>query len=254
MFLDRSRSNACVLVIQPDPLGRLFQLAGCFETENVDAVPVRPYEDEQVPARLDADGLIVLGGHMSSLDDADFPWLADIRALQRDAAAQGKPSLGICLGAQLMAQAFGGSTAVGEAGLETGTVEVDWLPDADRDPLLNGLPSPHLAGTMHGDAVTELPPGAVWLGTAPLYRHQAFRVGDASWGLQFHPELDLAAYHLWVDSHQTPTPADRERLDAGAKALQRDEDKVLRGNRILLRTFLRLLRHSTRPESAGERR
>lgn len=252
MTAHRPAAGAHVLVVQPDPLGRLFQLTSCLRYEQVGLEHVRPYDDGRVPARLEADGLVVLGGHMSSLDDAEIPWLEGIRALQRDAATQGKPSLGICLGGQLMAQAFGGTTAIGEAGLETGTVEVDWLPAAADDPLVGGLNGPHVAGTMHGDTVTTLPASAVWLGTGSPYPHQVFRVGRTSWGIQFHPELDRAGYQLWMDAHEDPTSEDLERLQAGGKALEGVEDAVLRGNRALLRSFLRLLR--PQPQRAPQER
>ena len=182
-------SGACrhVLVVQPDPVAPLFRAEAWLREEGVEWTTVRPFAGDRVPDRLELDGLVVLGGSMSSLDGALYPWLEDIRALQRAAAAQGKPSLGICLGAQLMAQAFGGATAKGDCGLEAGVAWVDWLPTASEDPVLSGLAGPFPTGTMHGDMVAVLPQDAVLLGTGPVYPHQAFRVGATSWGVQFHP-------------------------------------------------------------------
>jgi GMP synthase (glutamine-hydrolysing) len=235
-----------ILLVRPDPLGRPFEMTDCLAVERVEAVEVRPYDGEPVPVELDLDGLIVLGGNMSSLDDHDFPWLADIRSLQLSAAAQSRPSLGICLGAQLMAQAFGGTTARGAAGFEAGVIEVSWLPAAVEDPLVSSLPGPHLAAAMHGDAVVDLPAGCAWLAAGDSYPYQAFRFGEASWGVQFHPELNLDGYRLWVDAHEDPTSEDAERLRRGGEELAWAEADVLEGNRRLLRRFLRMLHDRTR--------
>jgi len=242
-----------VLVVQPDPLDPLFELEGWFREAGVDWTCIQPFEGHPVPEYLDADGLVVLGGDMSSLDDAEHPWLEDVRALQRDAADRGLPSLGICLGGQLMAQAFGGDTAVGDRGLETGVVRVSWLDAAQDDRLVAGLPEPFPAGAMHGDAVTTLPPEAVWLGAGAVYRFQAFRVGETSWGVQFHPELNRGGYQLWVEAHRDASAEELEFLEAGGRDLQRDEVEVLAANRHLIQRFVSLLEEPERGRSTIRR-
>lgn len=226
-----------VLVVQPDPADPLCELDGWLRAANLGWQVVQPFAGTRVPTKLESDGLIVLGGDMSSLDDALYPWLEDVRSLQRNAASQQKPSLGICLGAQLMAQAFGGRTAVGSRGLESGIVEVEWLREAEEDLLMADLPAPFLAGTMHGDEVIELPDGATWLGRGTVYPHQAFRVGATSWGVQFHPEINLQVYTGWVEDHHTPTVEDLHRLTNGAKNFRRVERDVLDANRTMVRKF-----------------
>lgn len=240
-----------VRLVQPDPLGEPFELLGCAELEGIELVVTRPFEEHPVPPRLEEDGLIVLGGNMSSLDDEHFPWLEDVRRLQRDAARQYKPSLGICLGAQLMAQAFGGSTAKGIAGLETGVVEIARTPLAAADPLWGHLPDRFLSGAMHGDAISVLPEGALWLGKGLAYQHQAFRFRESSWGLQFHPELNRLAYWSWVEAHREPTDEDATRLRSGGELLETYESEVLSVNRSLLRRFLGLVRAKTHAKGAA---
>ena len=91
------------------------------------------------------DGLVVLGGHMGANDDATCAWLPPVKGLLRDAVATGVPTLGICLGAQLLAVATGGRVEVGEAGIEAGVVGVGWRPEAAV-----GRPRGRAAGRLPG--------------------------------------------------------------------------------------------------------
>ena len=177
---------------------------------------VRAWAGEHVPvdASQVGDGLIVLGGQGNAYDDAASPWLPATRDLLADAARTGRPTLALCLGAQLLAVATGGRVQVdAPPGREAGIIDVHPRPDAARDPLLGRLaadvPADHpLAGgvllampTMHADAVVDLPRGAVWLASSRLYPYQAFRVGDAAWGLQFHPEASPETFAAWAELH-----------------------------------------------------
>jgi GMP synthase (glutamine-hydrolysing) len=170
----------------------------------------RPYAGDPLPDDLaDHAGLLVLGGAMGALDDEAAPWLPDTRRLMALAADSGVPTLGICLGAQLLAAATGGRVERGGAGLEVGLVRVRLLPAAAEDPLLAGpAADPGFAvaqsdpgfavAQWHQDAVVELPPGAVLLATGERYPHQAFRLGERAWGLQYHPEVTLADFGEWM--------------------------------------------------------
>jgi GMP synthase (glutamine-hydrolysing) len=176
----------------------------------------RPYDGDQLPADLTGyDGLLVLGGSMGAWDDDAAPWLPATRRLLADGVERGVPTLGICLGAQLLAAATGGQVRRGDAGLEVGLVPVRLLPEAADDALFGALVTALAdAGTddgeagsgvrrvdvpqWHQDAVTDLPPGAVLLATGERYPHQAFRLGRRAWGLQYHPEVTLADFDEWM--------------------------------------------------------
>jgi GMP synthase-like glutamine amidotransferase len=151
-------------------------------------------------------GLVVLGGSMAAVDDDVAPWLPATRRLLAAGVESGVPTLGICLGAQLLAVATGGRVERGAAGLEVGVVPVRLLPDADDD-LLLGPWARRLGGRpptaqFHEDAITELPPGAVPLAVGDRYPHQAFRLGERAWGVQYHPEVTTADFMDWLrDGH-----------------------------------------------------
>lgn len=212
-----------VVVIEHEPGCPLDRFGGWLRGVTVEVV--RPYAGDRVPGSV-RDGLIVLGGQMSAYDDGVAPWLPAVRDLLARSAAEGVPTLGICLGAQLLAVACGGRVDVGAApGRESGVIDVRWRPEAASDPLVAGLPDPFPGPSMHADAVVELPPDTTWLGRSEMYPHQAFRLGSAAWGVQFHPEVSLPTFTGWAHKHpevdvETVT-AEFKRRDAEVAAASR---------------------------------
>ena len=155
--------------------------------------------DGPPPRTTDAAALVVMGGAMGVPDaDTTHRWLHDDLALLRDAVARGVPTLGVCLGAQLLAAACGGTVVRGRVGPELGLRPVYLAPEAAADPLLHDLPPVTNAVQWHWDEVLALPPGATLLASSPQYPHQAFRVGHAAWGVQFHPEATPANVRRWA--------------------------------------------------------
>ena len=225
-----------VTVIQSSPdvsLDRFGEWLGDVELRIVAA-----FAGESVPVVDEiGDGLVVLGGHMSAHDDATAPWLPELRALLADASLQDVPTLGICLGAQLLAAARGGRVQVSAPpGREAGVVDVRWRPEASGDPVVGAVaaradarhhtPQP----SMHADAVVDLPRGAVWLASSAMYPYQAFRIGSA-WGVQFHPEAGADTLRGWADSH------DDVDTDAVLSAYAGREDEVVAVGRTLAESF-----------------
>ncbi|MEU4231425.1 type 1 glutamine amidotransferase [Nonomuraea sp. NPDC026600] len=157
---------------------------------------VRPYLGEEVPSRA-ADGLIVLGGEAAAWEDERCPWLPATRDLLARSVEEGTPTLAICLGAQLMTLAFGGTVERGGAGLEVGACEVVALPAAATDPLLSGAGTA-VAVQYHQDVMARLPEGAVPLMTGAQYPNQAYRLGEAAWAVQFHPEATPEIFTSWT--------------------------------------------------------
>ena len=150
-----------------------------------------------VPPRLSHEAVLVLGGGYLPDADDQAPWLAPTRTLVAEALETGVPVFGICLGGQLLAHVAGG-TVRGEHGRpEVGSTALTLRPEAARDRLFGGLPEQVTAIENHVDAITSLPPGAPWLMRSEHCPHQAFRVGDRAWGVQFHPEATAAQTRRW---------------------------------------------------------
>ncbi len=175
----------------PERLGDWLRGAGA-------QLDVRTSRD--LPATLDGvDGLVCLGGEMGAHDDAEHPWLADVRRLLADAVTRGLPTLGVCLGAQLLAVATGGDARPGTDGPETGTLLVAKRDVAAGDPLFGPVPMTPDVIQFHHDEISALPPGATLLASSPRYANQAFRVGPCAYGLQFHIETSPATVLEWAE-------------------------------------------------------
>lgn len=141
------------------------------------------------------DGLVVLGGGQNALADADCPWFPELLALMRAFALSDRAVLGICLGAQLLARAFGGTNLIGAAS-EFGWCEVDLTEEGRADPLFRAVPAAFPIFQWHDDTFT-LPPGALRLASSPVAANQSFRIGRAAYGVQFHFEADRKLVREW---------------------------------------------------------
>jgi GMP synthase (glutamine-hydrolysing) len=180
---------------------------------------------EPLPADLTGvDGLLVLGGPQSSMDADDVaPELVGVRHLLGQAVAADVPTLAVCLGAQLLAQVAGGSTRVGVDGPEVGATLVAKRDAADADPLFGPLPLSPDVLEWHHDEIDRLPPGATLLAGNPRYQHQAYRVGEHVYGLQFHIEPDEPLIRQWAETDPVGVAAsglDVDTICARAAAVQ----------------------------------
>jgi GMP synthase (glutamine-hydrolysing) len=163
---------------------------------------VEPWNGDELPASVDGyDALIVMGGPQQAYDDTSAPWLRATKELLRRAVADRVPTLGICLGAQLLAEATGGRVELGADGIEAGPRLVAKRDAAWDDALFADVPFTPTVVQWHEDAIVDLPPGAVLLAGSSRYAHQAFRVGDRAWGFQFHIETPPEMVRHWGTSY-----------------------------------------------------
>jgi GMP synthase (glutamine-hydrolysing) len=184
---------ARVHVVQHTATEGLGQLAEWLPAIGVDVHPTHPYLGNRVPPSVEGDALIVLGGPMNAYDDEAAPWLPSVRTLLASAVDDGVPTIGICLGAQLLAVVAGGTVERGLAGPEIGLGEVN-VPTGDE------LLSPGVMPVVqwHYDTITDLPSSVEVLASSALYPVQAFRVGEVAWGLQFHIEASTEMVRGWA--------------------------------------------------------
>ena len=159
----------------------------------------QPWDGDVVPATLvDHDALLVMGGPQQAYDEQSASWLAATKALLRLAVEQQLPTLGICLGSQLLAEATGGRVARNPDGPELGARLIAMRDIAKADPLVYDLPMSPVVVQWHWDAVVELPPGAVLLASSPRTANQAYRLGPCAWGFQFHLETPPSMLRGWA--------------------------------------------------------
>lgn len=171
----------------------------------VDLIVCRPWAGEPLPADLTGfDALVVMGGPQQAYDDTSAPWLAATKALLGRAVREDLPVLGICLGAQLLAEATGGRVVPGAEGPEVGARLVAKRDAAGDDPIFGELPLAPVVVQWHWDAIVDLPPGALLLASSPRYAHQAFRVGARAYGLQFHIETPPDMVRAWAVADTEP--------------------------------------------------
>lgn len=156
----------------------------------------RPYRDGNLPAPEQHDGLVVLGGEQNALDDATHPYLAGLAGVMRGFTGADKAVLGICLGSQVLARAHGGQNLIGTA-REFGWTPIRLTGAGEADPVLSAAGSAFTSFQWHSDTFT-LPPNAVHLATSNAVAAQAYRVGRASYGMQFHFEANTRVVRDWT--------------------------------------------------------
>ena len=182
-----------------EPLGNLerqLRAAG-LELEVIDCFQGDWVRIEQAGFQpADWAGLVVMGGPMNADETDRYPNLAaEVRWLQAAVRAQ-LPTLGVCLGAQLLAQSLDRRVYANPV-KEIGWYEIELLPAAMDDPLFSGSQQRESVFEWHGDTF-DLPAGAVLLARGTTCAHQAFRYGPNAYGLQFHLEMTAEMVADWL--------------------------------------------------------
>lgn len=142
------------------------------------------YESKELPKPEDIDLLVVMGGPMSVNDEQDYPWLVDEKRFIKSAIEAEKSTLGICLGAQLIADSMGGEV------FPNSVKEIGWFPIQSVKSVSNAVfqfPENIEVFHWHGETFS-LPSGAVRLAESRACENQAFQLGHRVIGLQFHLE------------------------------------------------------------------
>ena len=175
-------------------------------------------EDDEPPRDLGEYGAVFsFGGAMHVDQEPLHPWLAKERAVLRELLDRDVPVLGVCLGAQLLAEAAGGAARRASTP-EIGWLEVEVTAEGASDPLLAPLAPRFEAFEWHAYEF-DLPPGATALARTPVCL-QAYRIGDLAWGIQFHAEVSAADTESWIDDYRKDLDALSVGLDAESLRLE----------------------------------
>lgn len=194
-------------------LGTELSQAG-YTIEYVDACTA----DLRAIDSLAPDLLVILGGPIGVYEHEAYPFLKAEIDLIRSRLAEQLPTIGICLGAQLIAAASGASVYPGSQGKEIGWAPLQAGADAPLHPFFSELLAPGLRVLhWHGDTF-DLPPNAELLASTTVYPNQAFVIGQYALGLQFHPEVTAQNLERWYVGHAC------ELAHAGINVAQLRED------------------------------
>ncbi|HPF20171.1 MAG TPA: type 1 glutamine amidotransferase [Syntrophomonas sp.] len=184
---------------------------------------------------------IILGGPMGAYEENIYPYLYKVEELVREAATNNLPTVGICLGGQIIARALGAEVCPNPE-KEIGWSHISILGEGKSSPLFLGLPDELPVFQWHGDTFS-LPTGAVLLATSTVCRNQAFLYNDHIWALQFHLEVNPTMIDHWSVLYENEL-SEFAGTDAAA-VLSRDTrerwDSMQTGREQFLANLLRLL-------------
>jgi GMP synthase (glutamine-hydrolysing) len=154
------------------------------------------WNGEPIPEPRSFHLLILMGGPMSVHDEDAYSFLLEEKQFVRRWVGGRNPTLGICLGAQLIANCLGARVYRGDKE-ELGWYEMTVSKEGKNDPLVRGFPQRFPVFQWHSETF-DLPEGAILLATAQDYPHQAFRFKDMTYAFQFHLEVTEEMLHTWL--------------------------------------------------------
>jgi len=212
------------------------------------------HEGEALPPDLDdVDGIVSMGGPANVDETEKYPWITGECALIKQAHEQGLPIVGICLGAQMIAQALGGGVGpMDQVEIAFGPIRAGF--PGTIDPLHAGVPWTWNVMHLHGQEVKELPEKAVPMYSSAACKTQSFKVGLRTYGFQYHFEwrreqIDavLAENAAWLGEHDIDAGAIKTALDAGYDLHRQLGDKLCRNIANLLLPIDKRLPDDGRP-------
>lgn len=171
-----------------DPLVNLGTIEEWALTRGHRITTTAAYNKERYPEVEEFDMLIILGGRMGAYEETEYPWLRIEKSFIKKIIESNKPVLGICLGAQLIAEVIGGKVSPHKY-LEIGWWKVNFKKGVENIPLFKNLPNEIKAFQYHKDSF-ELPDEAICLAENQACKNQAFIYKDNVVGIQFHLEFD----------------------------------------------------------------
>ena len=220
-----------VLIIQHTPYEHAAALGRALQALGIPTQILHPFQREPFPELDDIAGVISLGGPMGANDESEHPWIfSEIKFLQNTVKKE-LPTVGICLGGQLIARALGGYVERHHTP-EVGWHAVEILESGVRDRVLSGVahqakdlvPSHPRLYQWHFDTF-HLPEGAELLASSSICERQAYKIGGKIYGFQFHPEADHQLLQEWLSIDGIKEELDEVRNSYGHQTIQTIEEQ-----------------------------
>jgi GMP synthase-like glutamine amidotransferase len=185
-----------VLVLQHIACEPPGEYEDVLRARDAELVRVELDEGEVLPDWRAFDAVVAMGGPMDTFEEDLHPWLAGEKRAIAELTAAGKPFWGVCLGAQLLADALGARVYTGPEP-EVGVLPIALATSAGTDPVTTGLPATLPAFHWHS-CTFDLPAGATLLASSQAYPNQVFRAGRHAYGLQCHLEVSTKLVREWL--------------------------------------------------------
>lgn len=224
-----------IVVTEHHPLETAGRLGEILRDHGHRLRVIKLHAGDSLPDDLDnVDGLISMGGPMGVHETSEHDWLEGEMDLIRRTHEAGLPVTGICLGAQLIAQALGGEVAPMEK-TEIGWGQVECSFFGTVDPILFGVPWKTMQFHAHGDEIKKCPAGGtpIPMISSPQCKAQAFKVGMTTYGFQFHFEWDreqigqfMKTFQDWISQSGHDIDRIRSELDASYELYRHLGDRL----------------------------
>jgi GMP synthase (glutamine-hydrolysing) len=185
-----------VLIVQHAQHEHPAAVQRALQTQGIQSHCMHPYRGDSYPPLSEIAGVISLGGPMGANDDDEHRWIRKEIALMKASAEAGLPTIGICLGGQILARALGGRVE------KNSLVELGWFPvevnaSGKSDPIMGAAGRNPMVYQWHEDTF-HLPMEATLLASSKTCTRQAYRVFEKTYGFQFHPEADHQLVNEWL--------------------------------------------------------
>jgi len=203
------------------------------------------FEKEELPKQEDFDWLVIMGGPMNIYEEEQYPWLVKEKLFIKEAIVGDKVVIGLCLGAQLIADVLGGKVTRNPV-KEIGWFPIEFTEKARLSPLFSFFPKDPIVFEWHGDTFSTLPEEVTCIAQNKACKHQAFQYKNKVFGFQFHMENTLSIIEGLVNNCRGDmTPGEYVQT---AEELQAHPEYIKQDNEWMTEFLSQLMKYSANEE------